>query len=245
MFKLTRREISFASLAATVALVVSLSAGAWAAKRYIITSTSQIKPSVLTKLKGKPGPQGAPGATGLPGAVGAPGKNGAPGNDGTNGANGISVTNTSLPEGNPNCAFGGAEFKVGAGTPTYACDGEPGPLLDELPEGKTLTGMWDVATNLFLTGPEQGLIVASYQFVVNGSITVEEGPSANCPGTLNEPEAAEGFLCIYPFLLSPEISLSLGQTFTYPTGAVAIAKIEFEGAPVESAMWGSWAVTAP
>lgn len=44
-----------------------------AAHHYLITSTSQIKPSVLTKLKGNAGRNGAAGAAGTPGAQGPQG----------------------------------------------------------------------------------------------------------------------------------------------------------------------------
>jgi hypothetical protein len=63
---------------AYIALFVALGGTSIAASRYIITSTKQIKPSVLRQLqgKGKAGPQGSAGpqgAAGSQGAAGAPG----------------------------------------------------------------------------------------------------------------------------------------------------------------------------
>jgi hypothetical protein len=76
-----RRRISYANVAATLALVIALGAGtAYAAKHHwLITSRSQIKPSVLHSLKGKHGRQGLAGATGATGATGGTGGIGATG----------------------------------------------------------------------------------------------------------------------------------------------------------------------
>jgi hypothetical protein len=72
---------------ALVALAVGVGGGtAFAAtKHYLITSTKQIKPSVLKSLK-KAGPRGAKGATGSQGAQGNAGTNGTNGTNGVNGA---------------------------------------------------------------------------------------------------------------------------------------------------------------
>jgi hypothetical protein len=62
------RRLSPASVIATLALVFALGGSAFAAKHYIITSTGQIKPSVVKKLRGKrgaPGPQGPAGPSAL------------------------------------------------------------------------------------------------------------------------------------------------------------------------------------
>jgi hypothetical protein len=93
-------RLSYANVAATLALVFSMTTGAVAASRYLITSTRQIKPSVLAKLRGAgtPGPRGLPGAEGRAGPDGKPGPEGTPGPEGKAG-----------PEGKP-----GPEGKAGA-----------------------------------------------------------------------------------------------------------------------------------
>jgi hypothetical protein len=81
-----RRRFSYANVAATLALVLSMSGGALAASHYLINSTKQINPKVLKKLKGNTGPKGLTGLTGLTGATGATGGTGgtgAAGKDGT------------------------------------------------------------------------------------------------------------------------------------------------------------------
>ena len=66
-----RKHLSPAMIIALIALFFALTGGAFAAQRYIITSTKQIKPSVLTQLRGKTGPKGAQGPTGPRRATGS------------------------------------------------------------------------------------------------------------------------------------------------------------------------------
>src|SRR4051794_31276654 len=76
------KRFSYANVAATLALVLSMSGGAVAAKHYLLNSTSQVNPKVLKALKGGSGPRGLQGP---PGAGGPQGQEGRPGREGREG----------------------------------------------------------------------------------------------------------------------------------------------------------------
>ena len=76
-------------VAAAVAALWVVAGGAGAAARFVITSTSQIKPSVLRALHANETARGVPGATGPQGAPGAQGPQGAPGPPGPPGNPGV------------------------------------------------------------------------------------------------------------------------------------------------------------
>jgi hypothetical protein len=80
-----RKRLSYANVTATLALVLAMSGGAMAANNYLITSTKQISPKVLTKLKGRTGKTGASGPTGATGVTGPAGPKGEPGLKGETG----------------------------------------------------------------------------------------------------------------------------------------------------------------
>jgi hypothetical protein len=84
-------RLTYANVTATLALILAMSGTAVAASHYIITSTKQIKPSVLKQLKGRAGSTGPSGPPGPKGANGAPGANGEKGQPGTNGATNVVV----------------------------------------------------------------------------------------------------------------------------------------------------------
>jgi hypothetical protein len=79
------RRPSPAGIIASLALFFALGGSAVAANHYLITSTSQIKPSLLKSLHG---PAGAKGAKGVPGASGAAGQAGPAGGQGPSGIQG-------------------------------------------------------------------------------------------------------------------------------------------------------------
>lgn len=83
------RRASAVNVIAVLAFVLSMSGGALAAKRYLITSTRQIKPSVLAQLKGAKGVNGAPGAQGPQGPAGPVGARDDNRDNGSDGSSGL------------------------------------------------------------------------------------------------------------------------------------------------------------
>ncbi|HEV7936650.1 MAG TPA: hypothetical protein VGP18_01330 [Solirubrobacteraceae bacterium] len=162
MFSRIRPRLTYANVVATLAMVFAMTGGAYAASKYLITSTKQIKPSVLASLKGKAGANGAAGATGPTGPAGpagsmgpagsvGPAGSGTEGKEGKAGANGTSVTSTESANaieghctGTGTTGKGGSKFESASGK-TYACNGKEGsPWTAEgtLPSGKTEYGTW-------------------------------------------------------------------------------------------------------
>jgi len=118
-----------------------------ARSRYLITSTSQISPSVLAKLKGRPGPPGPPGSgplgpqglQGLVGPIGLPGERGPQGGVGPTGETGPRGLNG---QGGNNGERGapGAAGATGATGPTGPSGGPAGPPGPTGPTGPTGSG---------------------------------------------------------------------------------------------------------
>src|SRR4029077_20939593 len=113
-----RKRLSYANVAATLALVFAMSGGALAAKHYLINSTKQISPSVLKKLKGKKGatgPRGPGGAAGTLGAKGEKGEKGERGGTGERGEPGPLLA--TLPSGKTETgAFSAAQYRAAGAT---------------------------------------------------------------------------------------------------------------------------------
>jgi hypothetical protein len=258
MLSRIRRHLTYSNLAATLAVFFAMSGGAYAASRYLITSTKQIKPSVLSslKVKGKTGPAGANGAPGAQGpqgpagtsGTGTPGAEGPKGAEGKAGANGESVVNTKIETSSATCKHqGGAEFKVGSGAATTACNGQTG-FTETLPVGKTEMGYWSMA--LANKGAESGIATISFVIPLQTAPSLvfiteseEEGieekhHATECPGTAEEPSAAEGFLCIYT--KDEKAGLFVGGE-PGSTGT----DLDFIPEASNSITFGTWAVTAP
>jgi hypothetical protein len=159
-----RRRFTYANVAMTLALVLAMSGGAFAAGKFLITSTKQISPKVLKSLQGKTGPAGAAGAQGPAapaGPAGSQGPAGPGGAAGAPGANGVSVTSAEISKSSSTCGKqGGAEFTSASGKST-ACNGKEGkegsPWTSggTLPSGKTETGAWSFSEQ----PPETSVIV--------------------------------------------------------------------------------------
>lgn len=122
-----RRKPSVTTVIACLGLFFALGGSALAASGYIITSATQIKPSVLQELRGNRGlrgprgPAGAPGTPGVAGTVGATGPAGAAGAAGAAGVAGsfnpASVTTVVGPTAFM-CALGGGTCEVGSSVAT-------------------------------------------------------------------------------------------------------------------------------
>jgi hypothetical protein len=232
-----RGRVSYASVAATLALVFAMSGGAYAAGRFVITSTKQIKPSVLKQLKGangKPGAAGPAGPAGPAGAVGAAGKAGAEGHEGKEGKEGV--------EGKEGKA--GAEGKAGS----------PWPGGGVLPGKATETGV--------IAGPSPTEETAGRVYVpISFPVRLENELEASqvevvqvgatgtaCKGSAAEPTAPEEFLCVYlerepagdvasATILNPGKESGVGAARTG-----ALLSVVLEG-HAEAKFYGTWAVT--
>jgi hypothetical protein len=127
MLKRLARALSYANVAATLALVFSMSGGALAAEHYLVNSTRQINPKVLRQLRGSAGPQGPPGLAGATGPIGPRGIKGEAGPEGKTGPEGKQdPQGVAGPEGKQ-----GPEGKEGKRGAT----GERGPVGAEGKEG--------------------------------------------------------------------------------------------------------------
>jgi Collagen triple helix repeat (20 copies) len=242
MFSRIRRHCNFMTFVAFIALLFAMSGGAYAAGRYLITSTRQISPTVLKALKGGKGPAGANGAPGSLGAQGAPGSQGSQGPKGDTGAGGAKgetgQTGEQGAEGEPGPA--GATGIAGA-------KGEPWTPNNTLPSKAMETGAWYAR----LPG-EHEVQAISISFPIQLASALDEthtvvAPNAACPGNAEEPKAKAGFLCIYPGL---DVNVKIteihkvgpgGESGASTAGAYFFAE-STEG-PVHLAT-GSWAVTA-
>ena len=113
MFSVISRRVSLTNIMMVVVLVFAMSGGAYAAGKFLITSTKQIKPSVLAQLKGKVGPAGHAGPAGPQGPAGPAGSQGpagvaSKGEKGEAGTNGIGVTSAKYT--GKECKEGGLEL---------------------------------------------------------------------------------------------------------------------------------------
>lgn len=242
MFSAVRRRLTLTNIALAVALLFAMTGGAYAAKHWVISSISQIKPSVRQQLQGT-GKNGATGAQGPIGAQGPAGPQGPPGTAGTAGTvgeNGVSVTSTVLsPGSNEHCPDGGAEFTSVSGA-SYACNGHTG-YTKTLPIGETETGTWSIDA----AAPPPSFALANVSF----AIPLENKPTkvvflglgakatTECPGTEEEPAAKPGVLCLYTVFDQTNVTFS--SEIITKTGVLLDFNIgENEGA------FGTWAVTA-
>ncbi len=269
MIDFFRKRLSYANVAMTLALVFAMTGGAYAAQHYVITSTKQIKPSVLAQLKAKNGTAGPAGAAGPAGPLGPQGPAGPGGPAGKDGSNGENVTTTSFNGKAGTCNEGGTKLTV-SGKETFACNGKEGgegpegkegsPWTDggTLPSEKTETGMWSLGTyNATLPDVSQ-IQRVSISFTIPlaatttaNFVTEEDEKNNTIPagcegGSLKNPTAKPGNLCVYGGLSELMLVEFLDREDVEPgIAGSAGSEMIFKTTGEHSQGGGDWAVTAP
>jgi hypothetical protein len=247
MIQSLRKRVNATTVIAVFALVFAMTGGAYAAKKFLITSKGQISPNVLKSLKGAAGAKGANGAAGTPGATGPAGPAGGAGPAGSAGSAGAK----------------GENGKDGA----KGEQGIPGTtgFTDTLPSKKTETGTWTASqesTNFGSTAAisfpiplTEGLEEAQVHVQPQGEEAEEPAKvaafEAVCPGSAETPKANVGNLCVY---VGREVNLDvlevikpssrLPEQGTGIGGAIIRTTALGEEGATQFA-WGDWAVTAP
>jgi Collagen triple helix repeat (20 copies) len=214
-----------------IALVAALGGGAYAASGGLTgkqkKEVTKIAQTEAKKFAGKTGATGPAGSNGTNGANGAKGDTGAAGAEGKQGTEG--KPGKEGPEGEP-------------GEP-----GSPWTLGGVLPKGATETGTWSINSsgkNFEVLAPisfpvrlKAALASANVHFVTSTSTV--------CTGTVQEPTAPQGVLCVYQAeaFKAPgpvEVYNASGQVGgASPTGAF----VDFEEVEAEGKALGTWAVT--
>jgi hypothetical protein len=219
-----------------VALVAALGGGAYAASGGLSGKQKKEVEKIAKKYAGKPGPVGPSGATGAAGAKGGAGAKG-------------------------DAGAAGAQGAAGGPGPT----GPTGPIgpagqtgfTATLPEGETETGTYAAS---FKNGTE----IAEVYVPISFNIPLEQGKEAEaayyitessspaetaiCSGSVGDPTAPEGVLCVYAGVRE-EINIhfvlfTLNEQAGYQRSGTVML---FAGnnTPQSLSVDGTWAVTAP
>lgn len=236
-----RSRFNYSNVVATLALVFAMSGGAYAASKFLISSTKQIKPSVLAQLKGKAGPAGGVGVQGPAGPAGPQGPAGANGKDGSNGTNG--------KDGAP--GLEGKEGKAGKNGSPWTVDGT-------LPSEATETGTWSFGP---IKQESAGTFFSPAQIVpISFAIPLKEPlgagkvhyvkpgetASAGCNGgTVEKPTAELGNLCVYVNVEEGVTSPHIFDPATLQEGAGKTGDVLVFGITgSQGDGMGTWALTA-
>jgi hypothetical protein len=199
-----------AMVVAIVALLFATGGSAVAAKRYLITSKSQVSPKVLKQLKGAKGAKGVTGPAGPQGAQGAAGAAGATGPRGATGATGAAgATGETGPRGPSDGYVGYKDAAVSidstsAGSPTLMA------TLTNLPAGS-----YTISATAALYGlSTAGAIDVSCVLAAEGDSDLKQVVG----GTMNQ-------------VFAPPVAWSVGHTFT-STGSVTLRCSKTNGSTI-------------
>lgn len=255
MFSKLRERFGTAGLiVAVIALVFAMIGGTYAASGGLSGKQKKEVKKIAKQYAGKPG------ATGSQGAQGAQGANGVNGQNGANGATGnTGPTGPAGPAGATGPTGTGTTGATGAPGPTGPT-GSPWVAGGTLPPGATETGALlgrvssgQLDTVLSFSIPLPNPLAATKVHVIPAT---EEPPTpgdtTNCPGSVANPTAVAGHMCVYlhkpvPGVYEEEGSIQRLDT-TPPEKGVSTAGArllvsieEANGAVVK----GTYAVTAP
>jgi hypothetical protein len=223
MLSIFRTRFGVPGVISVLALVFAMLGGAYAA------TGSGGGGATASATKGPPGPRGPRGKRGKPGPAGPVGPAGAVGPAGPAGAKGDTG-----PEGKQ--GEKGAKGEKGE-EGEEGEEGSPWTAGGTLPSGETETGSWAATETT-------NVVSLPFNIPLTAAPTVEfheQGgePTENCPGSVSEPTAKQGFLCIYTQLLAGlKYEPNFGFPYSFPQGAA----IFFKEAGLAV---GTWAVTAP
>jgi hypothetical protein len=130
--------------------------------------------------------------------------------------------------------------------------GDPWTLNGQLPSGKSLTGVFGPAASALDAGDIiQETTTFGFNLLTNPIvhyIPAGATPPAECPGTINQPRAQPGHLCLYE---SHAENVASTCVFNPVNDACAASAVRGFGVVIAAAVpgdfWaqGSWAVTAP
>lgn len=127
--------------------------------------------------------------------------------------------------------------------------GPAGPLADVLPSGKTLRGAFGfggTASGANLT--REGAVSLPFPLASDPTVTIRPvgaPPTAECPGTRDDPQAAPGKLCVYVGFTSKMTGLSWYGTDGGDRSRFGIVLFGDSTAAGAAEVAGTWAVTAP
>jgi hypothetical protein len=250
MFSTLRNRFGIPGVISVIALVFAMLGGAYAA------SSSNDNGKATASAKAKKGPRGPKGATGPAGPAGAQGPAGAAGAKGDAGANGSNGSNGATGPTGPT-------GKTGPTGPTGAtgATGFSG-FTATLPPGETETGAWGFAGQELGSSFDKFIPISfpipleeasEEAFYLNFEETEEEAGTGGCTGTVAQPTAPEGVLCVYtaeeeaggePDDYEGGFPIFNGEFGYLPTGTILRFSPKTPSASAIFQRNGTWAVTA-
>lgn len=255
MFARVSSRVSPATLLALLALVFAMSGGALAMngnrggsrggrRAGVVAARAAGRPKAAVGARGPRGVRGPAGPAGKSGAAGASGAQGVQGPAGPQGPAGAAGAKGAPGEKGETGEIGEVGEKGPAGPKGET--GAPWPAGGTLPANATETGAWSV-------NPREGeplqFYAISFPIPLAGdgldSEHVLVAPNSKCSGTVAEPKAEPGYLCLYTEAnINVELSAIAKPSPSGEGGAGAAgALLHVEGKGTPAVAWGTWAVT--